>query len=110
MLAHMLSLSAQARGKNDVSRSALVRRRLDRDDEMDGWPRPWRSAILLGVLGALMLILVALLVLAAIALRSRDEQHVVGPDWFAWADTNCENAPFSCAVVAGALVAPIPIV
>jgi hypothetical protein len=87
-----------------------VRRRLDREWEMDRWPVPWRSLLLVAVLGALMLVLLGLLVLTVVSLRTSDPEHVVGPSWFSWFDANCENAAFSCAVVAGALVAPIPIV
>jgi hypothetical protein len=77
---------------------------------MTRWPRRWRSLIVVVVLAAVMVALLTLLVLTVLSLRGSGPEKVAGPSWFSWFDHDCENAPFSCAVVAGALVAPLPIV
>src|SRR5512133_2229578 len=88
----------------------FVRRWVDREDGMTRWPRRRRSLIGVVVLGAVVVALLAVLFLTVLSLRNSDPNTVSGPPWLSWVGGDCEYAPFSCALVAGALVAQQPIV
>lgn len=87
-----------------------MRRGLDSDDVMRHWPGRARTSLRQLVVAAFLLAILAILFFTVGALIFSDDHHVAAPSWFAWADNHCEDAPFSCAVIAGVLVLPLPIV